>query len=178
MGQDTKRLITGMVVALGVIIAYQYAIHYFWPGNWEQAQQHPPAATQVAVNAPTTSTTTTQATTAPGAATTTTAGSTGGVTTAPTAATWRARGDERAAEPKTIGSIVQQDKNFAMAVEVFAKGAAINSVTLNEFRKTAEDIHTPYVFQEPYQVDGALREDTRSLATRSITIDGHEVDVS
>src|SRR3954447_10677642 len=147
MGQDTKRLITGMVVALGVIIAYQWTLHHFWPGNWEQAQQNPPAATQVAS---TQTATTTQATTGPSAPTT--AGSTGGVTTAPTAATWRARGDERAAEPKTIGSIVQQDKNFAMAVEVFAKGAAINSVTLNEFRKTAEDTHTPYVFQEPYQV--------------------------
>src|SRR5258706_14309785 len=74
--------------------------------------------------------------------------------------------------------MVQQDKNYAMAVEVFANGAAINSVTLNEFRKTAEDAHTPYTFQEPYRVDGALRDDTRSLATRSVTIDGHEVDVS
>jgi len=88
-----------MVVALGVIIAYQWTLHHFWPGNWEQAQQNPPAATQVAsTQAATTQAATTQATTAPGA-TTTTSGA--GVTTAPTAATWRARGGDAgvAAEP-------------------------------------------------------------------------------
>src|SRR5260221_10384028 len=111
MGQDTKRLITGMVVALGVILAYQWTLHHFWPGNWEQTQQNPaPATAQVA----STQSTTTPTTTGPAVAAT--GASTQVVTTAPTLTTWRARGDQRAAEPKTIGSMVQQDNNYAMEV--------------------------------------------------------------
>jgi hypothetical protein len=127
-----------MVVALGVLIAYQYILHMLYP-NWKQGEtpQNPaPATAQVARSQPAT----TQATTRPGVAS-------AGVTTAPSAGTWRARGDERTSGPQTIGSAAQQDKNFAMAVEVFPKGAAINAVTLNEFRKTAEDARTPYTFQ-------------------------------
>jgi YidC/Oxa1 family membrane protein insertase len=167
-----------MVLALGVILAWQAFLRWKWP-EWYATQGKAPS-TQTSSVSPSSGPATMQATTAPATTTpaTTMASSSGGVTTAPSAATWRARGDEKAAEPKTIGSIVQQDKSFAMGVEVFARGAAINAVTLNEFRKTAEDTHTPYVFQEPYQVDGAMRDDTRSLATRSITIDGHEVDVA
>jgi YidC/Oxa1 family membrane protein insertase len=159
-----------MVVALGVLIAYQYILHRLYP-NWNPGQT-PPA--QVASSQPAT----TQATTSATSATTRSTTGVARAASAPSVATWHARGQESAILPTSIGSIVQDDKKYVMGVELFANGAAINSVTLNGYRKTAEDVHTLYTFQEPERVDGQLREDTRSLATRSVTIDGHEIDLS
>src|SRR5258707_115851 len=117
-----------MVVALGVLLAYQYVLHLFYP-NWkpgQETQQQAPATTQVATSQPATTQATTRSV---------------GVTTAPAQGTWQARGDGDGA-PVSIGSIVTDDKAFVMGLEVLRKGAAINSVTLNQFRKTAEDKHT------------------------------------
>ena len=89
------------------------------------------------------------------------------------------RGDEPAAVPDDARVDRQQTtRTSRWRSKSSRKGAAIESVTLNEFRKTAEDQNARYIFQEPYSVDGDVRDDTRSLATRSITIDGHEVDLS
>ena len=165
-----------MVVALGVLLAYQYILHLFYP-NWkpgqETQQQHAPTTAQVASSQ--SSAATTQVTT--GATTRATTGQ-AGVTTAPTTGTWYARGDAGDGKPVQIGSTVNDDQKFVMGVEMFRKGAAINAVTLNQFRKTAEDKKTPYAFEEPLHVDNAIRDDTRALQTRSVTVDGNTVDLA
>src|SRR5207247_11267065 len=134
----------------------------------DQGQRARPATAQVA---PSTNPATTQATTS------STTGRT--LTTSPVqGGTWRARGDEKGTAPVTLGSGAADDKNFVMALDIFRKGAAIDSVVLNQFRKTAEDPNARYSFQEPLRVDGNVRDDTRSLETRSINIDGNDVDLA
>jgi YidC/Oxa1 family membrane protein insertase len=171
MGQDTKRLITGMIVALGVLMAYNFILHQLYP-NWKPGQTETPTppATQVASTQGTPSTTQT-----------TTGASTQivqNVTTAPAQAAWHARGGD-GGMPASLGSMKHEDPKFAMAVEVARKGAAIDSVTLNQFFKSADDaLKTPYSFEVPDVVDGNVRDDTRALQTRSITIDTHEVDLA
>jgi YidC/Oxa1 family membrane protein insertase len=186
MGSDTKRLITGMVVALFLLIAYQYTLHWLYP-EWkpgqpqQQAQNVTPATTQAGAATQAAGATTqpafggaaTRASTAPAGA----GGPAIAAATAP-AGTWRARGADGPAAPATLGSGAKDDKQYAMAVEVLGRGAAINSVTLNSFLKTARDKNTPYTFEEPLRVDNSVRDDTRAMLTRSITVDGHTVDLS
>jgi YidC/Oxa1 family membrane protein insertase len=175
MGQDTKRLLTGMLVALAVMIGYNYLLRALYP-NWNPDQKPAPPA-QVATSHPAT----TQVAGAPSTAATptttvaTTRGA-GGVTTAPVA--WHARGESSPGMPLSAGSAAPEDKQYAMELNLVRRGAAIDSVTLNDFRKTAEDKSARYVFQDPLRVDGNLREETRSLETRSVTVDGHDIDLT
>src|SRR4051794_31091797 len=110
MGQDTKRLITGMVVALALLIGYQYLLHWWYP-NWKPGQSDAPPAqpAKAAPPHPATSSTT-QA-----GSTTTAAASVGAVTTAPAQPSWHARGDTVAGAPVLLGSAAKDDKSFAMA---------------------------------------------------------------
>src|SRR4051794_23095973 len=112
MGQDTKRLITGMIVALGVLIAYQFILHRLYP-NWNpSATDNPPAQTTAGTQPATAPATTTIAQATTGQATTA-ATVTPVATTAPTAGVWRARGAEGVPVGVTIGSAGLKDKNYA-----------------------------------------------------------------
>ena len=164
-----------MVVALGVLIAYQYLLNFFYP-DWKPGQQAQNAqpTSQVAPA-------TTQATSAPVVAPGTRASTGPTLTTAPSAVAgvWRVRGDDSTGTHQTLlGSSARDDKAWAMGVDLVRKGAAINAVTLNQFRKVAEDKNTPYTFEEPLQIGGQVREDTRSMMTRWVSIDGKQVDLS
>ena len=170
MGQDTRRLIIGMLVALGLLFAWQAFMRWQWP-EWYANQNKPPAPSASVTpssNPATTQSATTSTSTGPA------------LTTAPAQGVWRARGDEKgtAAAPVALGSAAANDKNFVMALDIFRNGVAIDSVVLNQFRKTAEDPNARYSFQEPLRVDGNVRDDTRSLQTRSINIDGNDVDLA
>jgi YidC/Oxa1 family membrane protein insertase len=169
MGQDKKRLITGMIVALGVLLAYNYILHRMYPGSWETPNSAP--APQVASSQANPATT--QTTTGP-----TTQGS-ANITTAPVVAqaAWHARGGD-GGMPAMLGSAAKEDKKFAMSVAIARKGAAIDSVILNQFLKTAENTNVPYTFEEPLVVDGSARDDTRALQSRSISIDGNVIDLA
>jgi YidC/Oxa1 family membrane protein insertase len=168
-----------MVIALAVLVGYNYVLHLLYP-DWKPGQSNqqqnpaPPATTQVATTQQgvTTQPLTTGPTTAQVVAP--------GVTTVPavTAGSWRAVGDDAASSQLQLGSGARNDKSWAMGVELVRKGAAVNAITLNSFLKTAEDKNTPYTFEEPLKVDGQLREDTRSLLTRSVVVDGREIDLS
>jgi YidC/Oxa1 family membrane protein insertase len=174
MGQDTKRLLTGMLVALAVMIGYNYLLRALYP-NWDPNRKPAPPA-QVASSQPATTQATSQATQAATTTAVATTRGSSGVTAAPGA--WRARGDESVGVPVSIGSTAPNDKQYAMELNVTRRGASIDSVTLNSFRKSAEDKSARYVFQEPDRVDGNLRDDTHSLETRSVTLDGKEVDLT
>src|SRR5689334_9574036 len=132
MGSDTKRLITGMVVALALLLGWQMFLRLKYPDWWAQQHQPIPAATTQATTEASTQAVagggaTTQATTAPvGGATSGAASGAASAASAP-AGTWRARGDEAGGLPATLGSGAREDKQFAMAVEVLRKGAAINA---------------------------------------------------
>jgi YidC/Oxa1 family membrane protein insertase len=165
-----------MVVALAVLIAYQQILHLLYP-NWHPGQKPNPPA-QVATSQPSTTQATTQASTQ-GTATASSVATTKGTTVATTAPlAWHARGEQSVGVPVRVGSSAPDDKHYAMELNVTRRGASVDSVTLNDFRKTAEDKNARYMFQEPLTVDGKLRDDTHSLETRAVTIDGNEIDLS
>jgi YidC/Oxa1 family membrane protein insertase len=168
MSQDTKRLILAMTVALGLMFGWQAFMRWKWPDYYKQqatTQEQPQTApaTQPTTRATTGSTTspiaTTQAAAPPGG--------------------WRARGDDAPAttRPVALGSAGIDDPKFAMAVDVARRGAAIDSVVLNSFRKTAEDPVTRYSFQTPYQNETKDYERTRPFLTREINVEGAAIDL-
>lgn len=194
MSQDTKRLVIGMSLALAVLIGYQYVLRVFYP-DWKPGDpdQKPPPAVASTTQSSTTASATRPTTTGPsaGPATATAGPATGtgpGTPTSPGAATatapaWTARPAAGPAtapvtRPTVLGSDVADDPRFAMALRTSTWGAGIEQVVLNRFRKTAEDLKTRYTFQEPYVIAGTPRLDSRSLMTRSIVIDGKEIDLS
>ncbi len=165
-----------MLVALALLYGWNMFMRWQWP-EWyaqqnqpQQPQPQQQAQPQVAAVPPTTSATN-PATGATTAAT---------LTTAPAApAGWRARGDDAGAgQAVQLGSGAQQDKAFAMGVGLARRGAAIDAITLNQFLRNADEKTTPYTFQEPLRVDGNVRDDTRSVLTRSVTVDGTTIDLS
>jgi YidC/Oxa1 family membrane protein insertase len=171
MGQDKKRLILVMLLSLVVLYGWDLFMRWQWPEWYAQRGKPPQQQQQPETTNPTTTPTTAAATT------------TAGATTHPwaTQPAWHARGDEagkgNGAAFTSLGSGAHDDPKFTMAVDLARRGAAINAVTLNQFKKTADD-PARYVFQEPYHVGGSVREDSRALLTRSIVVDGQTIDVS
>ena len=74
----------------------------------------------------------------------------------------------------TIGSTAFQDAAFPMAITLDPRGAGLGKVVLNDYFETAKQ-EQQYTFEEP---DPASPDDTRPLATRSVTVDGREVDLT
>jgi YidC/Oxa1 family membrane protein insertase len=71
-----------------------------------------------------------------------------------------------------IGSTVRKDPEYALALRVGPQGAAVDSATVNEAR--AVDGKDLYSFEQPY--DG--HDEYRTLATRSVTVNGQPVDLT
>ncbi len=174
---DTKRLITGMAVAMLLVFAWSRLIQYLavthpewgWIKNDQPTtQQVVPSTTQnVEAGTPTTIPAT--------------------VVQAPIATTQTAMPGTQpagrfavAASPTTqptiinLGSFAHSDPKSKMAMELSSRGAGINSLTLNDYFKTVEKPDL-FVFQEPYR--GRNDDETRPLSTRSITIDGTVVNM-
>lgn len=167
MSQDTKRLIVGMLLALAVIMGWNYMLHIlgFGPQRPQQQAQTAPS-TQPA-------STTQAATTHPTTGATTAATTQGVLTSQPT---WQAK-SAATAKSATLGSDKTDDANYVMAIRTVARGASIDAVVLNQFRRTVKG-EARYEYQEPYVIDDVLREDTRSMLTRWIAINGTIVDLT
>src|SRR4051812_9473370 len=122
---DTKRMITGMMLAMMVILGYQIFISWLWKkNNWKAPGADTATTQQVSPTTATTgeSPTVASATTAPGNAS---------PTTAPTGI--HVVGASKI-ESAAIGSGAINDPTFAMGLNLIAQGAAIDQVTLNQFK--------------------------------------------
>jgi YidC/Oxa1 family membrane protein insertase len=161
---DTKRLITGMALAMVLIgiwylgLAYVNRLH----PDWQKALET--AATQPAAPA----TTPQQAAVTPPA----NAVPTSGPTTSP-AGLHAVPGDE--SQVAVLGSAAfdktSKTPQYVMQVVLTARGAGIAKVTLNQFRQSvkAPDL---YSFQEPY----ADQPDSNAMETRTLTVNGVSAD--
>lgn len=85
----------------------------------------------------------------------------------------RAVGSE-AIQPANLGSDQYADPTYAMALSVDPAGAGLSSVSLNNFFEAVES-KSLYVFQQPL---ASLESTTHPLATQSITVNGHTLDLS
>ncbi len=159
-------MISGMVLAMAVILGYQMFVTWLWKhNNWK-----PPGA-DVA---------TTQISTDAGAPPTTSsdvasgASMIGAPTTGPTT---QAAGvhvvGASSIQPATIGSLAANDPTYVMGVHLLSQGAAIDSVALNQFKLKVGQPE-PYTFDQPDD----FGPDDRALASRNITINGQSIDLA
>jgi len=154
-----KTTIVGMVALVLVCIGYAYFLRYEYSKhpNWNPQAGSNEAGQTAPANpspAPAVGLTTTEASTGPSPA------------TAIAVATTQA-----AARPATIGSDRPNDQTFALGLHLTPAGAALASVSINSYKATnANDL---YVFQQPVDLTGQ-----GPLATRSVTVDGQNADLS
>lgn len=163
---DAKRLIIAMSLAMAVFIGWQFGITWLYktmgwqlPSQRQQtaATQPAPATTQTAVLTTAPSTQQLVATTGP--------------TSAPATGV-RAVLSEKPenAKKQRLGSDTFADKKYAMLLSLNPRGAGIDGVVLNDFKRSVKDQRT-YVFQEPY---AGYEARSRPLATRSISVNGEQ----
>jgi YidC/Oxa1 family membrane protein insertase len=165
---ETKRLFSMMLLCFAVIFGWKMYVEYLY-------SQHPewkrPGAT--ATTMPATMPTTiasTQGILPPGTFPTTVTPS-----SAPTMSAPSLRVMSATTQPATVrlGDESLGDKSpYRMIVNLSTQGAAVDSVTLPEFK--APDAKSKYIFQTPADPGDAS---TRSLATRSITVNGTTLDL-
>src|SRR5437868_1887367 len=115
---ETKRMITGMVLAMTVILGYNLFVNWLWKRNNWQAPADTPA-TQVANATPST---------LPVAASTT--GPSASITTAPSADPGAAAGlrvvsEDPGTAPVQLGSAADHDKLYAMQVQINPQSAGV-----------------------------------------------------
>jgi YidC/Oxa1 family membrane protein insertase len=180
---ETKRLIPLMLLSFLLIFGWQYFIHgYLYPRHpeWRRPGEVPtPATTQPAPSSA-------AATTAP---TTQLPPTTVGATqSAPPQMT---ASPPPSAGPRVLSAATQptvvtlgDDKAFPMVVKVSSQGAGLESVKLKDFAAPADTARDkpgvpanapskqPYVFQQPVNPADPF---SRSMATRSVTVNGTEV---
>jgi len=168
---DIKRLLTGMAVALLLVISWNQLILYLGKTHpeWGWSTTQPTTLPAVSPFSPSTQSTPVAQVEMPKATAVTT---TGPATTQ--AASRFAAVPSTQPDRVTLGSAAKSDPAFTMALTVSPRGAGLSDVVLNDFRRTVET-QDPYVFQQPY--GGVDDDETRSLATRSITIDDSTVDL-
>lgn len=164
---DNKRLFNALLVSLAIVMAWiglNLLVQRWYPppppvaGGPETQPTTLPAATQVA---------TTQAAPAPPAP-------------APVAATGPAVQVRPIGQPagSELGYSQFDPKGehaYPIGVKLNPLGASVESVTLNRFRQDVNK-DVPYVFQRPYDVGAPALQ--RSLAARSIVVNGTEVDLA
>lgn len=157
---DTKRLFLNLALIVLLVLSWQIWMNYL-------LKQHPGWAQHPATPATVTSApgTAVEPSTMPGVSV---AGGPG-PSTAPT-------GFSPVGVPQAVAATLgSNETSFPMILAIDPRGAGLNSVTLSDFKKTDAVDSPKYVFQEPL---AGLEDQTRPLATRSITIDGQEIDLS
>ena len=169
---DTKRLVISITLTLALLLGWRLFmnhLHAVHPGWFEPTA--PLASTEDASTTKPVSATTQSiyaSTTMPGsvAASTQPAGpSTGtGAVDAPVALQAMLGNDPESSK----------DLKYQMSMSLSSKGAGLDGVTLSDFWETAQQ-QKHYVFQRPTEGAEAV---TRPLATRSVKIDGQDVDLS
>ncbi len=171
---DFKRLMTGIAVAILIVAGWSRLVNYLadqhpeW--GWKASTQpttmpaiesatQPIEQSLVATTGPAATQRSTIATTATGPAGRFAIVATERPTTRPASV--------------DLGSNVPSDPTYTMAVNISDRGAGLNDVLLNEFRRSVESPDL-YTFQSPY---AGYEDETRPLATRSINIDGTVVNL-
>jgi YidC/Oxa1 family membrane protein insertase len=149
-----------MAAILGLVMAYYvFLARYVYPKHpeWGMTPQTAPSVTEPSTEP------------SSGAAATTESLSAAPAATQPSGLTAAA-----ATQPATalIGSEVPNDPQYRLAVQIDPRGAAIDSVALNEAR--AVDGKAIYRFEQPY----SGHDEYRALATRSVLINGQSVDLA
>src|SRR5205823_2658592 len=66
--------------------------------------------------------------------------------------------------------------NYTLTVKLSSAGAGLDSITINDEKIKGPDAKSKYTFQAPY--DLSKPEESRPLATRSVTVNGNEVNLS
>lgn len=177
---QTRRLIIFMVIGMALVFGWQWFLGYMYETHpeWKRpGQNQQVAATQPEESEPSEGAATTEATSpattqmANGQAPALTGnGQPGG-----------AKGGQlhvvdSAAQPYvfSIGSADRNDERFRMGLTLTNQGAGIEKTTLNAFTQT-EKSNEPYSFQEPIKFQDQT---FIPLATRSISIDGRQIDLS
>jgi YidC/Oxa1 family membrane protein insertase len=151
---DTKRLILSITLTLAMVIGYRLFIQH-------ELALHPSwAATQPAD--------------------TTTANPSVAATTAPTtnviANIYAPSGLAAVGTTQPISADIGKDAAiFPMVMSIDPRGAGLISVTLSDYHQTAAPKSPLYEFEQP--VPG-FESETRPLATRTVTVDGTDIDVS
>ncbi len=171
---DTKRLITYMLVVMALIFGWQAFVAWQYQKNpqWRRQGQTAP---EVALpeNVESTQPTIAQQPEAPAtppsieAAPSSAAPS---ITPPASIGGFRIVSPAENARSVMLGSTVRKDAEFPLAVSISPRGAGLESVALNDFNQDV-DGRQLYTFQQPYE-GGADADNTRSLATRAIIING------
>jgi YidC/Oxa1 family membrane protein insertase len=156
---ETRRLITAVLVTMLAVMTFQFGLEFLRRKmGWTLPQQQAAPATQP--------------TTAP-AAVDPARPSTQSIAVAPAPAAALRAEPGTSSHAVELGSSTRGDPTFRLGVRLVPSGAAIERVVLNEFTKSVES-KDPYEFQRPL----AMQADwTRSLASRTITIDGVSVNL-
>lgn len=159
-------MITGMILAMTVILSYQLFVSWLWKKNNWKTPGSETATTQVSTDtAPTTATTSSRASGSNASSTAST-----NPATQPTGI--RVIGASTT-QPAMIGSTAAKDPNYVAAIRFLPQGAAIDSVMLNQF-KLEVGKPEPYSFEQPSD----LTAEERPLASRNITINGQTFDLA
>lgn len=162
---EIKRLMIGMVLIFGIMFGWQWFQGQLLRKYPQLVQQQQPA------KPPATTTPTTGSTTGPATATAT------APTTEPTgpASSWailHVVQPAMAPAPTLLGSMQAKNPEIAVGADLSSQGAAVRSVTLNEFspsNRTAKERKQSalYVFQKPFESDAVH---TALLATRELRL--------
>lgn len=166
---DTKRMITGMLLAMAVVLGYKMFIGWLWTkNNWKLPETDSPSSliaqdTPSSATSPSTNPTTSSAAIAAAGATTLPSSQPGGMSIV----------GADVEQPAIIGSAADHDPNYVMGVRLRAQGAGIESVALNQFKLDIGKLE-PYTFD---QAADAGPED-RAMASRSISINGKSIDLA
>jgi YidC/Oxa1 family membrane protein insertase len=173
---DTKRLITAIILGLGLIVIYFGVLNWLDKKNvWNLPPAPPPGSIAQA----------TQPAGVPSsqAVTEGPSSTTGPNSLPPNISAGTAHAASMHVVPATqpglnpapslLGSQQHKDSQFALQIDIQPLGAGLASVILNDFKKTAKG-KEPYIFQLP--LPGRL--DTEPLGSRNITLDGVTYDLA
>jgi len=162
-----------MVLTMSVVFGWTFGVRWLYKKQgWmmpeeRQKQEQQAAATQpVGASAGAT----TQA-----SSTVPTTGPVGAPATAPSGAgSLRLVASSAPSQSVALGSDAFKDKSYALRVALDPVGAGLQSVTLNDFKRSVEDPR-PYLFQQPYAGHEAQ---SRALATRWVNVNGQTFDLA
>jgi hypothetical protein len=117
---DTKRMISGMILAMMVIFGYQIFVSWLWKhNNWKVPGSEVSTTQQISP------------TTEPADATSVASASSTPTTEGATQIARAHVVGSPTTQPAMIGSLAEKDATYAMGVGLISQGASIDSVALN-----------------------------------------------
>src|SRR5690349_19215433 len=158
-----------MALTMSVVFGWTFGVRWLYKKQgWmlpedRQKQEQQAAATQpISSSTATTQTASTGPTTGPA-----------GAPAAGSAGAMRVASADSGPRPVALGSDAFKDKSYALRVALDPIGAGLQSVTLNDFKRSVEDPR-PFLFQQPYAGHEAQ---SRPLATRWVNVNGQTFDL-